>query len=86
MTDSIDPKDFRSFSRTTAIDKFKMLQESQFDDDEIEPYVFENMTNDDMEEELCMSGVVHDSDMVGVYDTQQEADRALYAAQIGYNE
>ena len=57
----------RTFTRTEAIQLLTMLEASQFDDD-YEELDLANMSNEDLEEELCMSGVVHDNDMLGVVD------------------
>ena len=58
----------KHFTRTEAIDLLKILENSQYDDEEIEPYDFDTMSNEDLEEELCLSGVIHDCYMLGVID------------------
>ena len=55
----------RKYTRAEAIELLTLLQESQYDD-EIDPYDFDSMDNAELEEELCLSGVVHDDDMLGV--------------------
>ena len=65
---TIPTDECRHYTRKEAIELLIMLQESQYDPDEVEPYDFDSMSNADLEEELCMSGVVHDNDMLGVID------------------
>ena len=85
MTDSIDPKDFRSFTRGQAIGAMVDLDDSNdLLPEEMQDYTA--MDNEELEGELCSAGIVHDTDMKGVFNTQQEADTALYTARLGYNE
>jgi len=60
----------RTFTRSEAIDI--LIEQSDPDVDEMpsedfETYV-EGLSNEELEEELCLTGYIHDEDMGGVVD------------------
>ena len=59
----------RTYTRSEAVQLLNQLTESQFGDpDEYDDPDPTTLTNEELEEELCLSGVVHDEDMAGVVD------------------
>jgi len=83
MRDSINPADFQTFTRPQAIANLKVLDEDGADYG-VEPTEYASMSNDELEAEICMAGIVHDADMKGVFDTEREALAALMQARAEY--
>ncbi len=54
-------------TRAEAIEHLTRLQEDN-DDFDVEPYNFPEMSNTDLENELCSSGMIHDNHMDTVVD------------------
>lgn len=55
----------RNFSRAEAI---RMLEEIQLEDDETN---YRELACEELEEELCLTGLVHDSEMGIVYEEDE---------------
>lgn len=55
------------FPRSQAEALLKTLEDDNGDSD-ITPYNFSEMSNEELEEELCLSGTIHDELMDGVVD------------------
>ena len=69
MTIPVEVNEPRTFTRTEAIELLKQLADSQFGDpDEYDNPDPTTLSNEELEEELCLSGVVHDNDILGVVD------------------
>lgn len=50
----------------TRAEAINLLVDLSLDDDDGEVFDFPNMTNDDLLEELCLSGIFHDEDLDAV--------------------
>lgn len=56
-------------------DAIRVLSELQDDDDYVsdsDRIDFSEMSNEDLESNLCLSGIIHDEDMGGVFDILPE--------------
>lgn len=85
MPDSVNPNDFRAFSRASALNALRELDE-QNDIDPEDAVEYASMDNDELEAEICLSGIVHDTDMVGVFDNDIAASFALVKARSDYQD
>lgn len=73
--DSIDPNDFRTFTRLEAMTTMRGIDDGDYG----------HMTNEELEAELCLSGYIHDEYMKGVYDSRIESEAGLHNAKLDYN-
>lgn len=78
MRYSPNPADFQAFTRQQAIANLKALDEEATGGDAY----YSAMSNEDLEAEICMAGIVHDENMKGVFDTEREALAAVYQAKL----
>ena len=75
MSYSPNPADFQAFTREQAIANLNAL-----DDDA--PVDYASKTNEELEAEVCMAGIVRDENMKGVFNTEREALAAVYQAKL----
>jgi len=60
------------FLRTDAIRVLSEMQDDADYLDDSDRTNFAEMSNEDLEAELCLSGIIHDEDMGGVFDILPE--------------
>ena len=76
MAYKANPADFQAFTRAQAIASLKDLDEDAKGGD----VYYGAMNNEQLTEEICLAGIVHDANMKGVFDTEREALAAVYKA------
>jgi len=65
MNDSVDPNNYREFTRAEAIAACETLFDPDYMEEE-DREDYEAMTDDELGEVLCTSGIIHDSDFGGI--------------------